>query len=252
MSTSIEPSLWELPGQSRKVYFFNELVSTMDTAFEMANRNCTHGTVIVAGRQTGGRGRLTRVWHSEAGGLYFTVILRPDLPLEYSSRFGFVASYCLAQTLRRDFSLRAMVKWPNDLLVNDHKIAGMLSQVGADGDQIGFLNIGIGLNVNHTPIELAPQATSLSALLNRNVSRKEILSSFLKRLDKYLSDSGAMERIIENWKRYTVTLGREVKIVTNKRVYNGIARDVDASGALIIECKNGTLQTILYGDCFHR
>jgi BirA family biotin operon repressor/biotin-[acetyl-CoA-carboxylase] ligase len=245
-------SLWQLPDYSRKVYFFNELASTMDTAFELAKGNCADGTIIVANHQTKGRGRMTRVWHSDTGGLYFTIILRPNISLEHSGRIGFTISYCLARTLRDDFGVDAKVKWPNDILVDEHKIAGILSQIHVEDDRIVFLNIGIGLNVNNDPTKLVPQATSLISLLNRRISRKEILSNFLKRLDQHMNDTDFLEKIIDYWKTLTVTLNRKVKIITSKKIYNGIARNVNASGALIIEREDGMLQTILYGDCFHQ
>jgi BirA family transcriptional regulator, biotin operon repressor / biotin---[acetyl-CoA-carboxylase] ligase len=247
-----KPDFWKIPGQPRQIYYFNELVSTMDIARELAWGNCQCGTVIVAGRQTQGRGRMTRVWHSEEGGLYFTIVLRPDLPLNQAALICFAASFVMAQVLNRLFEIDARVKWPNDLLVQDRKIAGMLSQIEVQANRILFLNIGIGLNVNNTPVESAPESTSLKSILNRRVSRKEILFEFLNRLDERLNMPAGINTIIDDWKTLTITLGRMVKIITNQGAYEGVARDVDASGALILEREDGRLQTVLYGDCFHQ
>lgn len=253
LSESIEkPVHWEMPGQSRQVYFFDELVSTMDTALDLARNDCKSGTVVVAGRQTKGRGRMTRVWHSKEGGLYFTVVLKPDLPLVKAPLVCFAASFAMAQTLNQCFGVDARVKWPNDLLVESSKISGMLSQIEIQADRILFLNIGIGLNVNNMPAELLPESTSLRAILNRRLSRKEILFDFLNRLDTRLSSHDAVDAIIADWKTLTVTIGRTVKIITSRGVYQGIARDVDSSGALILEQEDGKIQTVLYGDCFHQ
>ncbi len=245
-------SIWKMPNRSSKIYYFETLESTMDTALALARQGCESGTVVVAGCQTKGRGRMTRVWHSEKGGLYFTIIIRPDILLEHSARIGFAASLSMARSLNQLFGIAAMVKWPNDLLVGCRKISGMLSQVEAQSNRISFLNIGIGLNVNNDAFELAPESTSVKSLLNKIVSPKEILFDFLNRLDTLLSDSKAIISVMDEWKKHTITLGRKVKIVTNQGTYHGIARDVDTSGALILELENGMFQTVLYGDCFHQ
>lgn len=251
-SNSDRPTLWESSDYPYQVYYYSELDSTMDTAYKLARGNCPGGTVVVAERQTKGRGRMTRVWHSEKGGLYFTGIWRPQLPLIQSARVGFAASLSMAESLRHLFGVDAKVKWPNDLLVHDRKIAGMLSQIEAEADRIVFLNIGIGLNVNNTPTELAPDSISLHAILNREVSRKKILFDFLTRFDTRIRNTMAMENVIDDWKAYTITLGRKVKIVTSQGDYAGTALDVDSSGALILQLEDGILQTVLYGDCFHQ
>jgi len=106
---------------------YPEVSSTMDTAKEMAIKNCPDFTVVVAGRQTRGRGRLKRQWLSDDGGIYFTLVLRPDIPVPLSSRVNFLASLTLARVLRELFQIDAAVKWPNDILVDGHKISGMLS-----------------------------------------------------------------------------------------------------------------------------
>lgn len=251
-SDSENVTFWNFPGQSRKVYYFDVLGSTMDAACELARKNCAGGTVVVAGRQKKGRGRMAREWHSEEGGLYFTIILRPDLQLDRSARIGFAASLAMTHTLKQLFGVVAKVKWPNDLLVQDRKIAGMLSQVEAESDRIVFLNIGIGLNVNNNPKKIAPESTSLLSLLKRKVSRRKILFDFVSRLDARMCDDIAMARIIDDWKAHTITLGRRVKVVTSQGAYQGVARDVDSSGALILESDDGILRPVLYGDCFHQ
>ena len=243
---------WEMPNRAPKIYYFETLDSTMDAALAMARKGCESGTVVVAGRQTKGRGRMTRIWHSEKGGLYFTIVLRPEILLKYAARVGFAASLSMAQTLNQLFGISARVKWPNDLLIGHRKISGMLSQVEAQSDHISFLNIGIGVNINNDPVESAPESVSVKALLNRVVSPQEVLFGFLNRLDTVMKDSNALEHIVDEWKKHTVTLGRTVKVVTSQGVHHGVARDVDASGALIIELENGMLQPVLYGDCFHQ
>jgi len=117
--------------------------------------------VVVAGRQTRGRGRLRRQWLSDDGGLYFTMVLRPEIPLLLSSRVNFLASLTLARVLRELFHINAAVKWPNDILVDGRKISGMLSELEAETDRLLFINIGMDINVNNDPSGVEPGASSL-------------------------------------------------------------------------------------------
>ncbi|MGD8345391.1 MAG: biotin--[acetyl-CoA-carboxylase] ligase [Desulfobacterales bacterium] len=246
-----EPYPWEFAGRESKIIYHAELASTMDAAKELARKGCPNFTAVIAGRQTGGRGRLNRQWSSEKGGLYFTMVLRPDLPPVLSFRVGFLASLTLARILNEMFGIDVRVKWPNDLLVDECKICGMLSELEAEADRLTFINIGIGLNVNNDPPSIEPAATSLKKILGRRVSRKEILSRYLNEFEAQMQ-AAAYDDVIERWKQFTVTLNRHVRVVTTRKVYKGKAVDVDDTGALILECADGSLKTIRYGDCFHQ
>ncbi len=240
------------------IHFFQKLSSTMDKAREMARTGARHLTVIVAEKQTKGRGRLNRTWLSSKGGLWFTIILKPDLPPVLSFRVNFAASLCLAKTLIKLFKINASIKWPNDILVNGKKLAGLLSEMETKADMISFVNIGIGLNVNNSPEEMEPNAVSIKNILNREVSRKKILTTFLDEFklelaaihDKNLH--GENKNIIDKWKKYTSTIGKQVTIETSGSISHGLAVDVDSSGALILQQENGTQKKIIYGDCFYR
>ena len=111
--------------------------------------------------------------------------------------------------------------------------------------------VGIGLNVNNDPPSIEPAATSLKKIMGRRVSRKEILSRYLNEFEAQMQ-AAAYDDVIERWKQFTVTLNRHVRVVTTRKVYKGKAVDVDDTGALILECADGSLKTIRYGDCFHQ
>lgn len=239
----------DFPGREDKIKFFEEASSTMDIAREMAQANCPHLTVIIADRQAKGRGRLKRTWHSDPGGLYFTVVIKPEFPPLHSYKVNFLASLVLAKTLRRKYDINAGVKWPNDVLVDGKKISGMLSEMESRGDRIDFINIGIGINVNNDPTDVEPKATSVKKLLNRSVSRKELLSDFLDAFEDGLNTLSSAD-VISQWKAYTVTLNQNVRIITHNEVSEGLAIDVDQNGALLLSQKDGTVKTIVYGDCF--
>lgn len=245
------PFSWEFPEWEPKVHYYREVPSTMDVAKDLARQGCPDFTVVVAGCQKKGRGRLDRVWLSAEGGLYFTIVLRPRLPVFLSSRVGFAASVTLARVIRRLFDIDAVVKWPNDILVDECKISGMLSEMDAEADRINFINIGLGINVNNDPSFFEPKASSLKKILGRDVSRKELLLKFLQEFEARLKKAD-FENVISEWKHYTVTLNRPVKIVTNQEVTEGIAVDLDENGALILKTTDGSIKKVLYGDCFHR
>ncbi len=240
---------WEFPDRGSKIFYYAEVPSTMDIAREMARKKCPEFTVVIAGRQTKGRGRLNRRWVSDDGGLYFTMVLRPQIPVLLSSRVNFLASATLARTLRRMFQIEALVKWPNDILVDGRKIAGMLSELEAEADRVLFINIGIGINVNNDASGIEPPAASLRSITGRAISRKTILSGFLDEFEARIQKAD-FENVISEWKKMAVTLNHRVRIVTSAATTEGKAVDVDENGALILEQADGIRKKILYGDCF--
>jgi len=244
------PYPWEFPEREGLVHHFDAVDSTMDIARELARDDCPPFTVVIAERQRKGRGRLRRSWHSEDGGLYFTVVLRPDLPPALCTRVIFTASVELCRTLEHRCGMAPKVKWPNDILVEDRKICGMLSEMEAEADRVSYLNIGIGLNVNNDPSPPEADATSLRLLLGRAVDRKALLAEFLNRFETCLGDAPSSE-VMEAWKRRSGTLNRPVRVVTRDTVYEGLAVDIDDDGALRLRMPDGTEQRVIHGDCFH-
>jgi BirA family biotin operon repressor/biotin-[acetyl-CoA-carboxylase] ligase len=240
---------WEYQGEAANILYFPEVTSTMDVARDQARNNCSDLTVVIAGRQTKGRGRLKRHWLSDDGGLYFTMVLRPAIPVQSSFKVNFLASLTLARVIREMLRIDAMVKWPNDILVADRKISGMLSELEAEADRVLFIGVGLGINVNNDPTEAEPGASSLKKISGRQISRKDLLSRFLEAFSERLKNSD-FEDVISEWKKYTVTLGRQVRIVTHLEESEGLAVDVDENGALVLELANGERKKITYGDCF--
>jgi len=241
---------WEFPEREASLVYFPELGSTMDKAKELARKNCPDFTVIVAGIQTKGRGRLHRDWVSTEGGLYFTMVLRPQIHPLQSSRINFLASLTLARTLQDLFDIDAKVKWPNDILVEGKKICGMLSELETEADQVAFINVGMGINVNNNPEIFETKASSIKSILGREIPRKQILAPFLDEFEHRMKKSD-FDNVIAEWKQYSATLNQPVKIVTTHDESSGVAVDVDEDGALLLKQKNGSIKKIIYGDCFH-
>ena len=242
---------WEFPERESKIQYFSKVTSTMDIARDLARKGSPDFTVVIAGCQTKGRGRLKRVWHSSEGGLYFTIILRPQISPVLSPRINFAASLTLARVLRKLYGVDAMVKWPNDILADGKKVSGMLSEMEAEGDIVTFINVGMGINVNNDPEKKEPGATSLKKITGKQIKRKKLLAEFLNEFENIVNVN-ALENVISLWKKCTTTIGRQVKIVTSREISEGLATDVDENGALVLKLVDGSIKKIIYGDCFHQ
>ena len=244
------PFPWELPQRMDCIHYVERTASTMDIARDLARKGAPGFSVVAAGIQEKGRGRLKRVWQSPDGGLYFTVVVRPDLPPLLSPRVNFAASLILARVIEGVCNVEVRVKWPNDLLAGEKKIAGMLSEMEVEGDLVSFINIGIGINVNNDPPSDVNNAASIRQLTGRSHSRIDILSRFLDQFEGRMS-TGSLDSIMAEWKQQTATIGRKVIVETTRGTSQGTAVDVDENGALILETETGERRTVVYGDCFH-
>ena len=237
-----------------RIFHFQELESTMDKAKFLVKNDAHHLSVVIAEKQTMGRGRLNRKWFSSKGGLWFTLILKPKTPPQLSYIYNFAASLSLSRSLKRLFDVDVCVKWPNDLLLNGNKLVGLLSEMETRGDMVEFLNIGMGINVNNQPQKHEPNAISLKDVLQKSVSRKLILETFLDDFETIVHpplQTSNCHKIIKQWKEMTSTIGSRVRVETITEVHEGLAVDVDETGALMIKDKAGKIQKIIYGDCFH-
>jgi BirA family transcriptional regulator, biotin operon repressor / biotin---[acetyl-CoA-carboxylase] ligase len=241
---------WEFPGRSAQIHYVDETTSTMDIARELARKGCRDLTVVIAAKQHTGRGRLNRKWLSSEGGLYFTLVLRPLIPPVLSPRVNFAVSFVLAETLRNLFGIEAMVKWPNDILVHDKKVAGILSELESVADRVTYVNVGIGINVNNDTPSVDLPATTIKEILGRPVSRRDLLEAFLDAFETRMAGD-LLENVIPMWKKYMITLNRHVRVVTVTEIIEGVAVGVDETGALIVQLADGSTRQIIYGDCFH-
>ncbi len=241
---------WMFPGRESRVHYFPETASTMDEARALARAGCPPFTVAAADIQTRGRGRLDRSWDSGRGGLYFTVVTRPSLAPDAGHQVLFTASLVLARLLKEKYGINARLKWPNDLLAQGKKIAGMLSEMEAEADRVAFVNVGIGVNVNNTVHASGDKTTSIKKCLGKPASRREILGAFLDAFEAEL-EKGDFPAILSRWKSLTDTLSRPVRIVTLRETVEGIAEDLDRDGALLVRLKNGQTRRIVHGDCFY-
>jgi len=238
-----------LTGLGGEIHHFHQVGSTMDIARELARKGAAEGTVVVAERQTQGRGRLSREWQSPPGGIYFTIILRPRITPVYAPRLSLMASVAVANTVRELLGLDARLKWPNDVLIGGKKVCGILAEMDAGTGTVNFVNVGVGINANST-ISQFESATSLKDELGRRISPKEFLASLLEEISRQYALLTEPE-LLEKWRSLSATLNRRVKITAPGEVIEGQAVDIDDTGALLVRGRDGVVRTALAGDCVH-
>lgn len=240
----------------RKDYlYYQEIDSTNSQARALASKGYPEGTLVVADMQTAGRGRRGRSWFSPGSqGIYMSLILRPVLPLKEISRISLLIAVAAAETLEDELALPARIKWPNDILINNKKIAGILSEVVTDMDGIEYIVVGIGLNINNRlqdfPSDLRTPPTSAMVEDQRSVSRVKVLQGLLKRLENRYFDllAGNFADTLEKGKRLSMAIGQELKLDTINGVLVGQAVDIDDHGFLLLRDQSGNIHTLMSGE----
>ncbi|MDI6710653.1 MAG: biotin--[acetyl-CoA-carboxylase] ligase [Thermoanaerobacterales bacterium] len=238
----------------RSYDYLAEVDSTNNRAKDLARAGAPEGTVVLAERQTGGRGRLGRSWHSPHGGLWFSVILRPALSPARAPEATFVAAVSVVDALRAYPNLKVGIKWPNDLIAGGRKLGGILTELAAEAERLEWLVVGIGLNVNIEleafPPALREAAASVSASAGRPVDRARLLAAILGSMERWYRAwlAQGFGPVIAAWRERQECLGRRVRIVTGGKEWYGRALAVDDEGALLVERAPGVVQRVLSGD----
>lgn len=240
---------WELSVFEDKIHHFDTLDSTMGEARRLARAGCPPMTVIIAEEQKQGRGRLSRNWQAGPGGIYMTIVLRPQLPAVQAYKAVFLVALSLAELLNEKYGIKAQTKWPNDILIDERKLVGILSEMEAEDDFVSFVNVGIGINFANDISHVDKPAVRLTDCFRTPISRREFLTAFLEKLT-FETAAPNWDQVITRWKCYTMTLGRRVKIMAGAQTWEGLAENIDASGVLQLRLDNGGLRPVFYGDCF--
>jgi BirA family biotin operon repressor/biotin-[acetyl-CoA-carboxylase] ligase len=238
----------------RKIYYFDTLPSTIDVAIDLGIKGAPEGTLVLAESQTKGRGRLGREWFSpKYKGIYMSLILRPDILPAQASIFTLLAGVSVCEAAGQVCAIEAKIKWPNDILVNNKKLGGILTELNAEMDEVHFLVVSMGLNVNNDKKSLPVTAISLKELKKENVSRIELLQEILRKIEAnyMLLQKKGNALIIDKWREYNITLGLRVKISSHHKQVEGEAVDIDADGSLLIRNDAGLTQKITAGDVAH-
>jgi BirA family biotin operon repressor/biotin-[acetyl-CoA-carboxylase] ligase len=233
----------------QEVLYFPSLPSTMDAARDEALKEAKEGTVVIAGEQTGGRGRLKREWLAPEGNIALSIILRPEIKtLPY---LIMIASLAVARSIESVAGVKAGIKWPNDVLIGGKKAGGILIENEVRGNKAAFSIVGIGINIDLKAAdyaEIADTATSLKEESGKDNLRIRIIRSLLEEFERLYLKLPDGKPIYEAWRERLVTLGKRVKVQSGGEVIEGIAETVDENGALVIRGAHGRLTRVVAGD----
>jgi BirA family biotin operon repressor/biotin-[acetyl-CoA-carboxylase] ligase len=239
----------------RSIFFKRSVGSTNSWARRFARLGACDGTVFLAESQTAGRGRLKRKWVSPAGGLWFSVVLRPRLKPAEAFGLVFVASLAVAEVLEELYGLKTQVKWPNDVLVDSKKVCGILAETKLESKNVEYVVVGVGINANFgvkkfLPEDLWKTATSLEDELGRKIELEMLLKALLEKLERlcdvFLEKGFCV--VLDEWKKYAGFLGHLVEVVSMDERLAGLALDVDNSGCLVLKLGDGTVKHVFVGD----
>jgi BirA family biotin operon repressor/biotin-[acetyl-CoA-carboxylase] ligase len=239
----------------RDIRVFTETTSTNDVVEKLARDGVKEGVVVFAESQTRGRGRLGRRWISpQRRGLWFSVLLRPDLRPQEATRLTIASATALRRAIELQTALKPQIKWPNDILVQGRKVAGILIELNAELDHVNYVVLGIGVDVNlgqaDFPNELKGVATSLRIELDAPVPRPELAVAILRELDRDYARvaSNRFPALADEWEEHSVTLGRRVLIRVGDRQVRGRAESLGEDGELLLRTDHGHLERIAGGD----
>ena len=233
----------------RRIVYMTSAHSTMDVARREAEDGAGEGTIVIAEEQTAGRGRFGRQWVSPPGlNLYFTVVLRPDV--HRLRALAQVAPLSVCRMLESHTSIRPLIKWPNDVLVERRKLAGILIETEFAGENPRYALVGIGLNVNFRPggTPLDGIATSIAQELDKEVSRERVLANLMNHLEELYRRSSSGRQVHDLWRSRLDTLGREITVRFQGEAFAGVAEDVDTEGNLILRRDDGSLMRFEAGE----
>jgi BirA family biotin operon repressor/biotin-[acetyl-CoA-carboxylase] ligase len=235
--------------------YHDEIESTNVEAKALAVKGAPEGTVVVAEAQSAGRGRLGRRWTSPAGkGLLFSVILRPQIPMSEAHMLTIVAATAAAEAIERHVPTRVAIKWPNDLFIGDRKVGGILMEIAGEQDEVEWIVVGIGINVNteygELPVALRRSAVSLKMATGAQVDRSDLLVNLLLSLEKHYAEAShnGFATALDAFRRRDYLLARGISVETREGLVAGKASGIDDRGALLVELGPQRVRRFYSGD----
>jgi BirA family biotin operon repressor/biotin-[acetyl-CoA-carboxylase] ligase len=244
----------------KKAYYFDSIDSTQNQAMKMALDEANNGTVIIAEKQTSGKGRLGRKWISPKGGIWLSIILRPKFDISVITLFPIAAALALSNAIEKTLNIKSELKWPNDITIKGKKVAGMLVDASIESNKIENLILGVGINFDvdikqiEKTLKGTPNFYGVASLSEQNKTVKPIslVQSFLMELEQIynLLNVGDTRKIIRNWTRKSSTIGQNIELNTEDGKIKGKAIKIDDDGALVIS-ENKKNRRITSGDIKH-
>jgi BirA family biotin operon repressor/biotin-[acetyl-CoA-carboxylase] ligase len=238
----------------REIVVFEETDSTNELALQRGRRGAAAGLVLFAEQQNAGRGRFGRRWESASHrGLWFTLLLRPEFPITHWSRLTTWAAVAVAAAIERRTGRHAAIKWPNDVYLDERKVAGILIESGTDATGRAFAVVGIGINVNQEaaefPPEIADRATSLRLVLGRALDRSALAVEVLAQLsDRYVQVESAFSDLVGEASGRSLLLGRWVQLRAGLDLHEGLAESLDEHGQLRVRAGDGSSEVFIAGE----
>ena len=236
------------------IYFYEETDTTNNRAREWALEGAPEGTLVVAEKQTAGRGRRGKVWESPLGtGIWMSLVLRPQIMPAEASVLTLLCGLATAEAIEAETGLSAGIKWPNDILINGKKAVGILTEMDCEMSEVHFVIPGIGINVNTAsfPPEIAEIATSLYLECGKTVSRRRLVHKVLERLEEHYETflrTGSFAAMLEDYRKHCITLGKEVHVL-GREPFFAEALDITPEGELLVRrADNGKEEVVFSGE----
>ena len=240
-----------------KIIRYDSVTSTNQVLRELAGEGVQPGTVVIGKVQTKGKGRMTRTWESPEGGLWLSILIENEKTFD-NNKFGLIplmSGCAVATAIMHEYNIEAGVKWPNDVLINGKKVCGILGELlQVDGKQLAI--IGIGVNVNNKVqegYEFSQISTSIIEERDKRSKLEDLENTIILEIKhrKDMLAAGKYDELLNEWRELSQTIGKRVRITTPSEDFQGLAKDIDENGSLILEMDDNTLRTVNVGDCTH-
>ncbi|MBU3132025.1 biotin--[acetyl-CoA-carboxylase] ligase [Clostridium gasigenes] len=238
----------------KELHYFKEVTSTNSTAKDLAIKDAPNGTLVISEIQTSGKGRLGRVWTSPKGGIWASLILRPDIEPINCPKITLIAAAAEAITLE-SYNLKPEIKWPNDLLLKNKKFSGILTEMSCDMDRVNYIILGFGINVNLSkediPNDLLDKATSLSIEYGCNLNRTELLCNYLQNFETLYNEfifNNSIDKTIDICRKNSMLIGKKIVITSRDMDENVFCIDIAPSGELLVRDSLGKERLIFSGE----
>lgn len=254
-SSELEPFL-HTDFIGRNIIYLDSTASTNTYAKKAAEEPFQGGTVIIAEEQTAGRGRLGRHWISTKGkGIWMSIILKPDILPVDAPKLTIAAALAVAKAIKSCCRLEARIKWPNDIVAGGKKLCGILTEMSAEADEIKYVIIGIGINVNMEIKDFGPEVSSIATSIRiesgRAVSRKALAASVLNEFEEIYGDfikDGSIKPLLDEYKIKSAVLGKNIRVISKKEEIIGLAVDISEEGHLVVRLADGSHREIMSGE----